>query len=252
MSDSQLAKQYQRKTDKQHILDNPDTYIGSVENVDAAMWVFDSESNQIGYKDIEYIPGLYKLFDEGIVNSRDHTIRDKTCKTIKVTIDRETNRITIMNDGNPIPIKKHPEHEVYIPELIFGHLLTSSNYDKNEEKIVGGKNGYGAKLANIFSTEFKITTINNGKKYVQEFRNNMNEKDKPSITSCKTKPYTEISFKPDLKILSFAYWYCFLEMVMQSSFTSYFFPTYSAKPPHPHPISKTLSPLLGLIKSINF
>ena len=56
-----LAKQYQRKTDKQHILDNPDTYIGSVENVDANMWIYDDQSERIVQKTIEYIPGLYKL-----------------------------------------------------------------------------------------------------------------------------------------------------------------------------------------------
>ncbi len=72
---NELALRYQQKTDKQHILDNPDTYIGSIENVDSSMWVFDNETNSIKYREIEYIPGLYKLFDEGIVNSRDHVIR---------------------------------------------------------------------------------------------------------------------------------------------------------------------------------
>jgi DNA topoisomerase-2 len=70
-----LAKQYQRKTDKQHILDNPDTYIGSVENVDAQLWVYDDATNRIVLREVEYVPGLYKLFDEGIVNCRDHVIR---------------------------------------------------------------------------------------------------------------------------------------------------------------------------------
>ena len=70
-----LAQQYQQKTDKQHILDNPDTYIGSVEIVDANLWVFDDESNTINLKTVEYNPGLYKLFDEGIVNARDHVVR---------------------------------------------------------------------------------------------------------------------------------------------------------------------------------
>ena len=74
-TESALAEQYQQKTDKQHILDNPDTYIGSVENVDASMWVYNDETNRIVLRDIEYIPGLYKLFDEGIVNCRDHVVR---------------------------------------------------------------------------------------------------------------------------------------------------------------------------------
>jgi DNA topoisomerase II len=59
--------------------------------------------------------------------------------------------------------------------FIFGHLLISSNYDDNEEKITGGRNGYGVKLANIFSTEFTIETANGsiGKKYTQVFKDNM-------------------------------------------------------------------------------
>jgi DNA topoisomerase-2 len=56
-TDETLAKQYQKKTDKQHILDNPDTYIGSVENVDADMWVYDDATQKIALKTIEYIPG---------------------------------------------------------------------------------------------------------------------------------------------------------------------------------------------------
>ena len=54
--------------------------------------------------------------------------------------------ITMINDGNGIDIAEHPEYKIWIPELIFGHLRTSTNYDKTEKKIVGGKNGFGFKL----------------------------------------------------------------------------------------------------------
>jgi len=81
--DAALAKQYQRKTDRQHILDNPDTYIGSVENIESDMWIYDESQNRIHQKTIEYIPGLYKLFDEGIVNARDHVIRMIQSKMIE-------------------------------------------------------------------------------------------------------------------------------------------------------------------------
>jgi DNA topoisomerase-2 len=137
-----LAKQYQQKTDKQHILDNPDTYIGSVENVDANMWVFDDATKKFVLKDIEYIPGLYKLFDEGIVNCRDHVIRmiqstmlEKKFVTFIDTNITEDGTITMTNDGNGIDIAKHPEYDVWIPEMVFGQLRTSTNYDKNEKKI---------------------------------------------------------------------------------------------------------------------
>jgi len=108
------------------------------------MYVFDDEKNKIIKKEISYVPGLYKIYDEILVNARDHCIRDRTCKTVKVNINQETGVISVYNDGNGIPIELHKEYGIYVPELIFGHLLTSSNYEKRG-KIVGGKNGYGLK-----------------------------------------------------------------------------------------------------------
>jgi DNA topoisomerase-2 len=210
--DAVLAKQYQQKTDKQHILDNPDTYIGSVENVDASMWVFDDASKKIVLKDIEYIPGLYKLFDEGIVNCRDHVVRmiqstmlEKKFVTFIETSIAEDGSITMTNDGNGIDIAKHPENNLWIPEMVFGHLRTSTNYNKDEKKIVGGKNGFGFKLVLIWSDYGKIETIDHvrGLKYVQEFKRNLDEICPPVITkvSTTTKPYTKVTFKPDYRRL---------------------------------------------------
>ena len=211
MSSKALAQQYQKKTDREHILDNPDTYIGSVEHVDAQMHVYDDTQNRIVLKTIEYIPGLYKLFDEGVVNCRDHVIRMlqasfqpegvnvKLVSHIEVAIG-EDGTIILTNDGNGIDIAKHPEYDIWIPELIFGHLRTSTNYDKDEQKIVGGKNGFGFKLALIWSTYGSVETVDHvrGLKYVQEFRANLTEIGKPTITKIKTqKPYTKVSFRPD-------------------------------------------------------
>ena len=204
---SNLAKQYQRKTDKQHILDNPDTYIGSVENVDANMWVYDESTNNMTNKTIEYIPGLYKLFDEGIVNCRDHVIRmihnnsinKKFVSQISVDINEE-GVIELFNDGNGIDVAKHPEYNIWIPEMIFGHLRTSTNYAKDEKRIVGGKNGFGFKLVLIWSTYGRVETVDHtrGLKYIQEFRDNLNVIEPPKITKCSsTKPYTKVTFKPD-------------------------------------------------------
>ena len=204
---SKLAQQYQQKTDKQHILDNPDTYIGSVEKVDAQMWVFDETIQQIVLKDIEYVPGLYKLFDEGIVNARDHVVRmiastaenKKVVSCIETTIDTD-GTITIINDGNGIDIAKHPENGLWIPEMIFGHLRTSTNYDKEEKRIVGGKNGFGFKLVLIWSTYGYIETVDHtrGLKYTQEFRSNLDVICPPVVTKVKSaKPYTKVVFRPD-------------------------------------------------------
>ncbi|KAK9767393.1 DNA topoisomerase 2 [Basidiobolus ranarum] len=196
---------YQKKTQLEHILLRPDSYIGSVEHFKQFMWVFDSTTNRMAYKEIEIVPGLYKIVDELLVNAADNKIRDPSMSTIRVNIDTETNTISVYNDGRGIPIEIHKEEGVYVPELIFGHLLTSSNYDDNDKKVVGGRNGYGAKLCNIFSTEFIVETADksSGKKYKQVFRNNMTEKDKPIITAnTKKEEYTKITFKPDLEKFS--------------------------------------------------
>jgi DNA topoisomerase-2 len=212
-TDVNLSNKYQKKTDIEHILSNPDTYIGSVEEVDSEQWILNGDGDKIIEKNIKYIPGLFKLFDEGIVNCRDHVVRmlqaiangqpnSLPVTNIEITID-EDGTITMLNDGNGIDVAEHPEHKMWIPEMIFGHLRTSTNYDKTEKKIVGGKNGFGFKLVLIWSTYGSVETVDHvrGLKYKQEFKNNLEEICKPSITKCKNKPYTKITFKPDYKRL---------------------------------------------------
>ena len=203
-----VEETFVKKTQLEHIIDIPDTYIGSIEKTDIDTWIFNEEDDKIIYKNIKYIPGLYKIFDEVLVNAIDQHVRTENdskivnkVNTIKVNFDNNNNSISIYNNGEGIPIVEHKEHNVWIPELIFGHLLTSSNYDKNEKKITGGKNGYGAKLANIFSKTFKIETVDAERKlkYVQIFEKNMTIKGTPTITKCTSKPYTIIEFSPDLE-----------------------------------------------------
>jgi DNA topoisomerase II len=211
--DANLSNKYQQKTDKQHILDNPDTYIGSVEEIDSIQWILNEDNSKIIEKTIRYIPGLFKLFDEGVVNCRDHVVRmlqlisngqenALPVTNIDITIE-DDGTITMTNDGNGIDVAEHPEYKIWIPELIFGHLRTSTNYNKDEKKIVGGKNGFGFKLVLIWSTYGSVETIDHirGLKYRQEFKTNLDEICKPSITKCKNKPYTKITFKPDYKRL---------------------------------------------------
>jgi len=211
MSNQKSAKTVEetfvKKTQLEHIIDIPDTYIGSVEKTDLETWIYDEDTQKIIYKNIKYISGLYKIFDEVLVNAIDQHVRTESDQnienkvtTIKVNFDEENNSISVYNNGEGIPVVEHKEHGVWVPELIFGHLLTSSNYDKDEKKITGGKNGYGAKLANIFSKKFKIETVDAERKlkYVQLFEKNMTIKHPPTITKSTAKPYTIIEFSPDL------------------------------------------------------
>jgi DNA topoisomerase-2 len=197
----ELSKKYQKKTDRQHVLDTPDMYIGSMDMAETTDWTLDN--GEIVHKSFKYIPAMYKCFDEGIVNARDHYIRmkggDNPVRRIDITIHE--NVITIENDGNGIDVAKHPEHNIWIPEMIFGHLRTSTNYDKTEKKIVGGKNGYGMKLVFIFSKWGTIETVDSVRrlKYVQTFRDNLSVIEEPIITkvSAKVKPYTKVSWLLD-------------------------------------------------------
>ena len=206
---------YKKLSHLEHILVRPSTYLGSIDKTTDDVYVVvrnTSDEVSIARRTIEYVPALYKIFDEILVNATDHYTRLKndTAETtaqvtsIKVDIDKESGRITVYNDGDGIHIVETEEKSedgkvIYAPELIFGHLLTGTNYDDTSERIVGGQNGYGAKLANIFSKEFIVETVDRtrSQKYIQTFRNNMRERSSPKITSCSGKPYTRISFIPD-------------------------------------------------------
>ena len=145
------------------------------------MWVHPGGSGGLKLRSVTYVPGLYKIFDEILVNAADHKQRDPTMDTIRVDVDAATGTISIYNNGQGIPVDIHPTEKIYIPELIFGHLLTGSNFDDAQDKVTGGRNGYGAKLANIFSSEFTVETVDSerGRRYKQTFRHNMTERDDP-------------------------------------------------------------------------
>merc|ERR1719386_271179 len=149
------------------------------------------------YRSISYVPALYKIFDEILVNAADNLQRDKNMNTIKVEIDSKQKRIKVWNNGKGLPIQIHKEHKVFVPELVFGHLLTSDNYDDTEKKVTGGRNGFGAKLTNIFSKKFIVETADSSVKklFRQEWRNNMSEKDDEVISNFPhSADYPEVTF----------------------------------------------------------
>lgn len=186
-------------TQLEHIIKRPDTYIGSVERSEKQMWVYNTELDSMELREVSFVPGLYKIFDEILVNAADNKQRDKNMDTIKVTLDREKGEISVLNNGRGIPIEMHQKEKIWIPEMIFGHLLTSSNYDDDQEKVTGGRNGYGAKLCNIFSTKFKLETADSKskKKYTQTWLNNMSRMESAKIVNSKGDDYTQVTFSPD-------------------------------------------------------
>ncbi|KAJ6107024.1 DNA topoisomerase II eukaryotic-type [Penicillium capsulatum] len=193
------SEKYQKLTQLEHIIKRPDTYIGSTERTTQQMWVYNSETDSMQNRPVSFVPGLYKIFDEIVVNAADNKQNDKNMSEMRVTIDREKGEISVWNNGRGIPVEIHSKEQIYVPELIFGHLLTSSNYDDTQQKVTGGRNGFGAKLCNVFSTEFSIETqdARQGKKYTQTWTNNMTKMGKAKITAAKGQDYTKVTFKPD-------------------------------------------------------
>jgi DNA topoisomerase-2 len=201
---------YKKKDLATHIYDTPDTYVGGSDLIEETLPIL-LEDGHIQMDTFDYIPAMYNTFNEILVNARDQVVRLQQNKstnpvtTLKIIINKDTGLITIFNDGEGIDVAEHPTEKddkgnpVMIPEMIFGHLLTSTNYEKDEKKIVGGKNGYGAKLTNIFSSYFKLETVDQvrGLKYSQEFKGNMKDRGKPKITKYTGKSYTKVSWITD-------------------------------------------------------
>ncbi|KAF8554543.1 type II DNA topoisomerase [Imleria badia] len=196
------SEKYTKLSHIEHVLKRPDLYIGSVETVTQLMWTYDSENKRLVHREVKYVPGFFKIVDEILVNAADNKVNDPKMDTLKVNIDVDEGTISVYNNGRGIPIEMHSKEKIYIPELIFGHLLAGSNYDDDEKRLTGGRNGLGAKLANIYSHEFTVDTAdkNSAQKYKQTWTSNMHQCGVAKITkNGKGEEYTRVSFRPDLK-----------------------------------------------------
>jgi DNA topoisomerase-2 len=205
------AAKYVKLDPREHVLARPAMYIGSTQKQSAPAWMYDVVAKKMVKGSLDIVPALYKIVDEIFVNAVDHSVRLRMIaeqdsaakinhvKKIQVNLNQEQGIIEVTNDGDGIEVAIHEEYKVYIPELIFGNMLTSSNYDDTEERIIGGQNGIGAKACNIFSESFTVETVDKKRKlkYTQTFTHNMSEKTKPAIEKCTIAPYTTIRFKPD-------------------------------------------------------
>ena len=229
---------YKLLSHREHVLLRPGMYVGSVEPDSCVGWVLGQEEGgaRMTQRELRYVPALFKVFDEVLVNAIDHAVRLKTqhagasssatpsedgsesaagptkrrrleqpaVRKISVAVDRATGVLEVMNDGAGIDVEQHPEHGCYVPELIFGHLLSSANYDDEAAaaaggRTVGGQNGIGAKACNIFAKWFEVETVDATRKriYTQRWEDNMSVCRPPVVKACAKKPYTRVRFLPD-------------------------------------------------------
>ena len=176
-----------------HVLLRPQTYVGSNKPNTSFKWVL--EENKIVKKEITYIPSFLKIFDEIITNSIDESKRNSKLNRIDINI--ENNRISVRDNGG-IPVVIHKEYNLYLPEVLFGMLLSGSNYNDDEERIVAGTNGLGQKLTNIFSKKFIVSTCDGKNHFYQTYTNNMREREEAKVKKS-NKAHTEITFYPDFE-----------------------------------------------------
>jgi DNA topoisomerase-2 len=187
----------------EHILKRPDSYVGPTARTTEQYWVL--EESKFVQKNVSYSPALLKIFDEILVNAIDrNSMFPKLVKSISITVDKETGMISIENTGplGGISVLKNEKEGIWNPELTFGHLLTSTNYDDTQARVVGGRNGYGAKLANIYSSLFKIDIQDSENKvhYTQVWTDNMSKVEEPVIKRYSlSKSSVSITFVPDWK-----------------------------------------------------
>ena len=206
MDKSKKKIEYSSLDQRSHVLHRPDMYIGSVKSLKQACYTADKETYHITKKEINYNPGLDRIFIEALSNAIDNVWRseefDEKCTKIKITINPETGETSVWNDGLSIPTEKNEKTGLYNVEMIFGNLLTSSNYNDKEERKTSGRNGLGIKVCSIFSKSFCVKTVDpkTEKMYEQTWNDNMSKKTEPKIKASKLKNgYTEVSWTPDFE-----------------------------------------------------
>lgn len=206
-----VEETYKQLSEIDHVLLRPDSFVGSPQKVVEDMFLVEHQENEkkpkMVFQKVAIVPAAMKVVDEVITNAADHAYRTYNPKNgeekpipvskIKISVNKETNTVEVWNDGSGIPVEWHNGSKCYVPEMIFGRMRTGSNYDDSEgERFVGGRNGLGAKLTNIYSLKFTIETADGKKKFKQTFSENMKKKSKEKISDC-DKNYTKISFVLD-------------------------------------------------------
>lgn len=176
-------------------------YVGSTSPDILETYVVDKDL-VLSKKGVKVAPGFLQVVEEAIMNAADrvsaaHEVSSEVVfKTTKINVDISGRTVSVLNNGDGIVCDFLEEFGVHAPELIFGHLRTSSNYDDHHERLNVGRNGIGIKIANIFSDKFVLETVDfeKKKKYTQVFRENMKVIDKPEIQDYSGDPYTRVTF----------------------------------------------------------
>ena len=195
-----IEEKYQELSEIQHILNRPGMWVGSTKSEEKDSFIYNAKTGKFEMKITNYIPAMLKVVDEVISNSCDEFRRKDNMglTELRVVMNKDNGEIIVRDNGG-IPIVKHKEAGVYVPEFIFGRLRTSSNYDDTEDRNVIGTNGVGSALCNVFSTFFEIESADGKNEFHRSWSNNMEKLNNDlKVTKCGKKThYTQTRFKLD-------------------------------------------------------
>lgn len=189
---------YQRLTEVEHVLHRPDMFVGSTEVQSQPTFVYDIDQKQIVYDTaLAYVPAYVHIVDEILVNACDVKARHPT-KVKRLDCSWSARDFTVTTHGVGITHVNFDGTSTPTPQVLFGELRSSSNYDDAEERLVGGLNGFGAKLTNIFSSVFQVTTTQKNNQTTCEWQDNMKHIRTNVETKEKKQPLTSVTFVPDM------------------------------------------------------
>ena len=200
------SNDYQRLDHRTQIYKEADMYLGSISKQSGLIKVLDFVNpTKPKFVDVnfDFPDGCRRLILEPLYNGTDNVVesRSRNHASGEIDIKMDNKIVTIRNGGIPIPITIHETEKIWTPQLIFATLLTSGQY-KKKEKTGSGKNGYGAKLTNIFSKWMRVRIGNpyDKKSYEQIYEQNMTIINPPTIIEgYSQEPFVEVSFMMDFE-----------------------------------------------------
>lgn len=179
----------------EHILQRPNTYLGSTKKAEYEEWIFDDEDN-LKFTKVSYVEGLKKCITEIIDNSVDEYIKTEGAYSNKINIEITKDTFTCEDNGRGIKVAKTAEGD-WMPVLALCRPMSGSNFEDGGRDSIG-TNGLGAKIASVFSKSFDAVTCDGKGKLKIVSKNNLSEIKVTELTPT-AKTGTKVIYKPDFE-----------------------------------------------------
>ena len=189
-----MKDNYEKLTDVEHVLLRPNTYIGSIDEVESEEYIF--SDGKFAYESVKYVPGLLKIVNEVVDNAVDEAVRTDFKYASKIRVSIDSSSVSIEDNGRGIPIEKMKGTDEYIPVVLFTATKSGSNF-YDEGRVTAGTNGLGGVLSNIFSSRFKVVTQDGTNKLTLTCKDNNGSSEFKVVPS--TKRGTSVELEPDFK-----------------------------------------------------